>query len=249
MSRVLHGWCAGVSAICALVGLAVLLGGWALGVEALAVLERSTATCFALAGAALWVLGERPASPRVRILADGAAAVVAVGAATALTGSLAGLDPPARMAPLTSVCFLLLALALLTVDREAIFPTGQRLAVHREQGQGEEEEADRGEWRQARGVKPPAIATAASAVRLGTNAYWPGVVTSPMVGTAYRSPEPGAKPFIDIGSRVKAGETLLIIEAMKTMNQIPASREGVVTQILFEDAQPVEFGEPLVIVE
>jgi acetyl-CoA carboxylase biotin carboxyl carrier protein len=77
----------------------------------------------------------------------------------------------------------------------------------------------------------------------------PGVVTSPMVGTAYRSPEPGAKPFIDIGSTVKAGETLLIIEAMKTMNQIPAPRAGVVTQILFEDAQPVEFGEPLVIVE
>ena len=77
----------------------------------------------------------------------------------------------------------------------------------------------------------------------------PGVVTSPMVGTAYRSPEPGAKPFIDIGSQVKAGETLLIIEAMKTMNQIPAPRAGIVTQILFEDAQPVEFGEPLVIVE
>lgn len=129
VSRVLHGWCAGVSAVCALAGLAVLLGGWALGVEALAVLERSTATGLALAGAAVWVLGERPASPRVRILADGAAAVVAVGAATALTGSLAGPDPAARVAPLTSVCFLLLALALLTVDREAIFPTGQRLAV------------------------------------------------------------------------------------------------------------------------
>lgn len=77
----------------------------------------------------------------------------------------------------------------------------------------------------------------------------PGVVTSPMVGTAYRSPEPGAKPFIEIGTQVKAGETLLIIEAMKTMNQIPAPHAGTVTQILFEDAQPVEFGEPLVIVE
>jgi acetyl-CoA carboxylase biotin carboxyl carrier protein len=77
----------------------------------------------------------------------------------------------------------------------------------------------------------------------------PGVVTSPMVGTAYRSPEPGAKMFIDVGSHVKAGETLLIIEAMKTMNQIPAPRAGTVTQILFEDAQPVEFGEPLVIIE
>jgi acetyl-CoA carboxylase biotin carboxyl carrier protein len=77
----------------------------------------------------------------------------------------------------------------------------------------------------------------------------PGLVTSPMVGTAYRSPEPGAKAFVDIGTAVKAGDTLLIIEAMKTMNQIPAPRAGVVTQILFEDAQPVEFGEPLVIVE
>jgi len=77
----------------------------------------------------------------------------------------------------------------------------------------------------------------------------PGVVVSPMVGTAYGSPEPGAKPFIEIGSHVKAGDTLLIIEAMKTMNQIPAPRAGTVLQILFEDGQPVEFGEPLVIIE
>jgi acetyl-CoA carboxylase biotin carboxyl carrier protein len=77
----------------------------------------------------------------------------------------------------------------------------------------------------------------------------PGVVASPMVGTAYRSAEPGAKVFCDIGSVVKAGDTLLIIEAMKTMNQIPAPKAGTVTQILFEDAQPVEFGEPLMIIE
>jgi len=77
----------------------------------------------------------------------------------------------------------------------------------------------------------------------------PGVVISPMVGTAYIAPEPGAKPFIDIGSKVAAGDTLLIVEAMKTMNQIPAPRGGTVTQILFEDGQPVEFGEPLVIIE
>jgi acetyl-CoA carboxylase biotin carboxyl carrier protein len=77
----------------------------------------------------------------------------------------------------------------------------------------------------------------------------PGVVISPMVGTAYGAAEPGAKPFIDIGQQVKAGDTLLIIEAMKTMNQIPAPRAGTVIQILFEDGQPVEFGEPLVIVE
>jgi acetyl-CoA carboxylase biotin carboxyl carrier protein len=77
----------------------------------------------------------------------------------------------------------------------------------------------------------------------------PGVVISPMVGTAYAASEPGAKPFIEIGSQVKAGDTLLVVEAMKTMNQIPAPRAGTVIQILFEDGQPVEFGEPLVIIE
>jgi acetyl-CoA carboxylase biotin carboxyl carrier protein len=77
----------------------------------------------------------------------------------------------------------------------------------------------------------------------------PGVVISPMVGTAYGAPEPGAKPFVEIGSKVKVGDTLLIVEAMKTMNQIPAPRGGTVIQILFEDGQPVEFGEPLVIIE
>ena len=77
----------------------------------------------------------------------------------------------------------------------------------------------------------------------------PGVVASPMVGTAYRAPEPGAKPFCDVGSTVKAGDTLLIVEAMKTLNQILAPKSGKVVQILFEDAQPVEFGEPLMIIE
>jgi acetyl-CoA carboxylase biotin carboxyl carrier protein len=77
----------------------------------------------------------------------------------------------------------------------------------------------------------------------------PGVVTSPMVGTAYMGPEPGARPFVEVGTRVAAGDTLLIVEAMKTMNQIPAPRGGTVIQILIEDGQPVEFGEPLMIVE
>src|ERR1700676_3189172 len=81
------------------------------------------------------------------------------------------------------------------------------------------------------------------------HAKHPGVVKSPMVGTAYGSPEPGAKPFIEVGSKVSVGQTLLIIEAMKTMNQIPSTRAGTVTQILVEDGQPVEFGEPLVIIE
>jgi len=77
----------------------------------------------------------------------------------------------------------------------------------------------------------------------------PGVVPSPMVGTADWAPEPGAKPFIEVGAKVTAGQTLLIIEAMKTMNQIPSPRAGTVTQILVDDGQPVEFGEPLVIIE
>ena len=77
----------------------------------------------------------------------------------------------------------------------------------------------------------------------------PGLVASPMVGTAYVGAEPGARPYVEVGSRVRAGETLLIVEAMKTMNQIPAPRSGTVIQILIEDGQPVEFGEPLVIIE
>jgi acetyl-CoA carboxylase biotin carboxyl carrier protein len=77
----------------------------------------------------------------------------------------------------------------------------------------------------------------------------PGLVTSPMVGTAYLGSEPGARAYVEIGSRVSVGDTLLIVEAMKTMNQIPAPRAGTVTQILIEDGQPVEFGEPLMIVE
>ncbi len=77
----------------------------------------------------------------------------------------------------------------------------------------------------------------------------PGAVKSPMVGTAYRAPEPGAPPFVEIGAAVSEGETIAIIEAMKTMNHIPAPRSGTVIAILFENGQPVEFGEPLVILE
>jgi acetyl-CoA carboxylase biotin carboxyl carrier protein len=97
----------------------------------------------------------------------------------------------------------------------------------------------------------PATATGAAAVSSAgiDPASHPGCVKSPMVGTAYRSPEPGAAAFIDIGTRVTQGQTLLIIEAMKTMNHIPAPRSGVVKEILIENGQPVEFGEPLVIIE
>ncbi|MCT7662373.1 acetyl-CoA carboxylase biotin carboxyl carrier protein [Shinella kummerowiae] len=74
-------------------------------------------------------------------------------------------------------------------------------------------------------------------------------VTAPMVGTAYLSPAPGARAFIEVGATVKEGQTILIIEAMKTMNQIPAPRSGKVTEILVQDASPVEYGEPLIIIE
>jgi acetyl-CoA carboxylase biotin carboxyl carrier protein len=94
-----------------------------------------------------------------------------------------------------------------------------------------------------------APAAAAAPVAVADVAKHPGAVPSPMVGTAYLASEPGAKPFIEIGSKVSVGQTLLIIEAMKTMNQIPSTRAGTVTQILVEDGQPVEFGEPLVIIE
>ena len=77
----------------------------------------------------------------------------------------------------------------------------------------------------------------------------PGAVPSPMVGTVYWASEPGARPFVEVGTKVAIGQTLVIIEAMKTMNQIPAPRAGTVTQILVEDGAPVEFGEPLVIIE
>jgi acetyl-CoA carboxylase biotin carboxyl carrier protein len=94
-----------------------------------------------------------------------------------------------------------------------------------------------------------APSTPVSEAPAGDLSKHPGTVTSPMVGTAYLAPEPGARPYVDVGSQVRAGQTLLIIEAMKTMNQIPAPRSGRVVQILVEDTQPVEFGEPLMIIE
>jgi len=95
----------------------------------------------------------------------------------------------------------------------------------------------------------PAAAAPAAAAAGGDPAKHPGAVKSPMVGTAYLAPEPGAAQFIDIGTRVTQGQTLLIIEAMKTMNHIPAPRAGTVTAILVGNGHPVEFGEPLVILE
>ena len=95
----------------------------------------------------------------------------------------------------------------------------------------------------------PAASPAAAPVAIEDHAQAPGAVTSPMVGTIYLSPEPDAKPFVAVGDRVAAGQTLLIVEAMKTMNQIPAPRAGVVKRILVEDGAPVEYGAPLMIIE
>jgi acetyl-CoA carboxylase biotin carboxyl carrier protein len=93
----------------------------------------------------------------------------------------------------------------------------------------------------------PSAAPAAS--EAGDPAAHPGAVTSPMVGTAYLAPEPGADNFVKVGDKVSEGDTLLIVEAMKTMNQIPAPRSGTVKRILIEDGAPVEFGAPLMIIE
>ncbi len=95
----------------------------------------------------------------------------------------------------------------------------------------------------------PAPAPAAEAPAARPAGDQPGTVKSPMVGTAYLAPAPGANHFIAVGDKVRAGQTLLIIEAMKTMNQIAAPQSGTVTQILIENAQPVEFGEALVVIE
>ena len=99
---------------------------------------------------------------------------------------------------------------------------------------------------------PAAVAPAPSAAAAPASddpAQHPGAITSPMVGTAYTAPEPGAHAFVKVGDTVSEGQTLLIIEAMKTMNQIPAPRSGKVTRILVEDGAPVEFGAPLLILE
>ncbi|MFK3692564.1 acetyl-CoA carboxylase biotin carboxyl carrier protein [Agrobacterium tumefaciens] len=91
---------------------------------------------------------------------------------------------------------------------------------------------------------PAAPAAAAAPARNPAN-----TVSSPMVGTVYLSPAPGARPFIEVGATVKEGQTILIVEAMKTMNQIPAPKSGKVVEIIVNDAQPVEYGEALVVIE
>jgi acetyl-CoA carboxylase biotin carboxyl carrier protein len=110
------------------------------------------------------------------------------------------------------------------------------------------------------GVAPPPAATPAvvpvvpvaplsAAARAAEDAHHPGAVTSPMVGVAYLSPEPGAPVFVSVGQAVTAGQTLLLIEAMKTFNQIRAPKAGTVTRILVSSGAPVEYGEALMILE
>jgi len=100
-----------------------------------------------------------------------------------------------------------------------------------------------------RSAEAPGGVTAAAAPAEIDPTQHPGAVISPMVGTAYLGPAPGARPFVEVGGQVKTGEPLLIIEAMKTMNQIPAPRSGTVIQVLVGDGQPVEYGQPLMIIE
>ncbi|MFY8031573.1 MAG: acetyl-CoA carboxylase biotin carboxyl carrier protein [Devosia sp.] len=94
-----------------------------------------------------------------------------------------------------------------------------------------------------------AAAAAAAAAPVEDLASNPGTLTSPMVGTAYLSPEPGKPTFVSVGSKVSEGQTVLIIEAMKTMNQIPAHRSGTITRILVDDSNPIEYGQPLAVIE
>ena len=102
---------------------------------------------------------------------------------------------------------------------------------------------------QAVAAPAPAPVAAAPLAAPAAAAVHAGAVRSPMVGTAYRRPSPEAKPFVEIGGQVKAGDKILLIEAMKTFNEIVSPRAGTLTQLLVDDGQPVEFGEPLFVIE
>ncbi|MEL6571969.1 MAG: acetyl-CoA carboxylase biotin carboxyl carrier protein [Pseudomonadota bacterium] len=137
------------------------------------------------------------------------------------------------------------------------------LRVKRDYGENDSLDVRVGRYAQAAPMAPVAVAApapapaplaaapAAPAAPAATDdpASHPGAVTSPMVGTVYMAPEPGAAAFSTVGKSVSEGETLLIIEAMKTMNHIPAPRSGTIKRILVEDGGPVEFGAPLMIIE
>jgi len=98
-------------------------------------------------------------------------------------------------------------------------------------------------------VAPPPVPMAAAPVAAEAATEHPGTVKSPMVGTAYRRPSPDSKPFVEIGSVVKAGEKIMLVEAMKTFNEIVAPRAGTVTALFVDDGQPVEYGAPLLVIE
>ena len=122
---------------------------------------------------------------------------------------------------------------------------GLRLRVAR----GMSMSASAGNFAPAPAAAPSTGSATTAPVGKAEAADHPGAVKSPMVGTAYRSPSPTTPPFVEVGSKVTQGQTLLIIEAMKTMNQIPAPRAGTVIRVMVETGQPVEYGEPLVIIE
>jgi acetyl-CoA carboxylase biotin carboxyl carrier protein len=100
-----------------------------------------------------------------------------------------------------------------------------------------------------RPAEAPAAAPAEPAKSLADPARHPGAVPSPMVGTVYRAADPKSKPFVEVGDEVKVGQTILIVEAMKHMNEVASPRAGKVVAILVEDSQPVEYGQPLMIIE
>lgn len=141
----------------------------------------------------------------------------------------------------------------ITIDAELVAELTRLL----EENKLTEIEVQRGDKRvrvsRASGVGQTAASVASAAgtrpAAADDHAAHPGVVKSPMVGTVYMAPEPGAKPFVEEGQEVREGQTLFVVEAMKTMNAIPAPRAGRVKRILVEDAQPVEYGEPLLIIE
>ena len=97
-------------------------------------------------------------------------------------------------------------------------------------------------------VSPTTVATSLTST-LATNEKSGTEITSPIIGTAYHAPEPGAKKFVEIGKKIKKGDTIMIVEAMKTMNHVPSTSDGVVKEICVEDGQPVEFGQTIIILE
>ena len=98
-------------------------------------------------------------------------------------------------------------------------------------------------------TNPNQVSPKSSTSTISTNVKSGKEITSPIIGTAYHAPEPGAKKFVEIGKKIKKGDTIMIVEAMKTMNHVPSTSEGIVKEILVEDGQPVEFGQTLIILE